>query len=79
MCIRSRDKILHTRNQRLRSHRGCSVACSNGLSMVVYNGSSLDSGMSKRIVTFSVDLTGTFPMHVGGMFQRAFTLASSGV
>ena len=36
-----RGKILHTRNQHLRNHRGLSVAFSHGLSVAFSNGVSL--------------------------------------
>ena len=48
----------------LRNTRGCSVACANGLSMVVSHMIALVSGMFQRIVTFPVDVHCNYPMNV---------------
>ena len=64
--------VLHTRSQHLRTHRGFSVAFSNGCSVAVSNGSSLLSGIFQRIVTFPVDLYWNSPMDVHCHFPMEF-------
>ena len=46
----------------LRKRRGCSVACSNALSVASSNIISLVSGIVQRIVTFPVDVHWNCPM-----------------
>ena len=55
-------KILHTRNQHLRNHRGSSVAFSNGLSVAFSNRISLLSASFQRIVSCQVEFYWNSPM-----------------
>ena len=64
-----RDKRSHARNRHLRSHRGFSVALTNGFAVGFPNGLSLVSCIVQRIVTFPVDFNLNCPMDFSGIFQ----------
>ena len=67
-----RGKLLHTRDQHLRNHRGFSVACSNGYALAFSDIISLFSGISQRIVTCPVDLYCNRPMDCQWHFPTYF-------
>ena len=60
----SRSRRLHAGNRHLRSHRGSSVAFSNGFSVAFSSGISLVSGIFQRIATGPVDCYWNCPMDV---------------
>ena len=64
--------ILHTRNQHIRNHRRFPVTFSNGCSVAFSNGISLVSGMFQRIVTFPVDFHWNCPMDCQRHFPLTF-------
>ena len=62
----------HTRNRHLRNHRGCSVACSDGLSVACFKEMSLVSGIFKGLPL-------DFHWMLSGIFQWTFAFVISGV
>ena len=69
-----RGKRLHTRNRHLGNPRGFSMASPNGLSAAFSSGISLVSGISQRIATCPVNVSGKVQWIFSGIVQWIFSL-----